>query len=76
MRVWEGSPRRNASSASQSRGQKGRSAIKSNTLDDSTGKDKHQEGIGQREAKKYLGESCYHCIKCFAANFLATLMWR
>ena len=46
MRVWEGSPRRNASSASQSRGQKGRSAIKSNTLDDSTGKDKHQEGIG------------------------------
>jgi len=21
-------------------------------------------------------ESCYHCIKCSAANFLTTLMWR
>ena len=21
-------------------------------------------------------ESCYHCIKCSAANFLAALIWR
>ena len=28
------------------------------------------------EARKYLRESCYHYIKCFAANFLAAFMWR
>ena len=76
MKVWEGSPRRNASSAKQSRGQKVWSAIKSNTPEDSTDKDKHQEEIGQREAKKYLRESCYHRIKGSTANPLAALMWR
>ena len=25
---------------------------------------------------KYLGESCYHRIKCTTAAFLAALMWR
>ena len=28
------------------------------------------------EAKKYLGESCYHRIKCSTANSLTALMWR
>ena len=32
------------------------------------------ERIGQMGVGKYLRESCYHCIKCSAANSLATLM--
>ena len=28
------------------------------------------------ENPKYLMESCYHCIECFIANFLAAFMWR
>ena len=47
-------PRRNASSAKQGQGQKVRSNIKSNIPDNSTNKDKYQEGTGQREAMKYL----------------------
>ena len=38
--------------------------------------EKHQEGIGQREAKNYLRENCYHRIKCSVTNSLAALMWR
>ena len=41
MIVQEGSPRRNASSAEQSRGQKVRFAIKRNVLDNSTIEDKY-----------------------------------
>ena len=26
--------------------------------------------------QKYLGESCYHRIKCIVAAFLTALMWR
>ena len=26
------------------------------------------------EPQKYLGESCYHCIECTAATFLAAFM--
>ena len=74
IRIGEGSSRRNASSAKQGRGQKVWSAIKSNTPKDSIDKDKHQESIGQREAKKYLRESCYHHIKGSATNSLAVLM--
>ena len=47
---------------------------KSNVLDNSTNEDKYQERIGQREAMKYLKESCYHCIKYSAANSLVALM--
>ena len=32
------------------------------------------ERIGQMGVGKYLRESCYYCIKCSAANSLATLM--
>ena len=74
MMVQEGGPRRNASSAEQSKGQKVRSAIKSNVPGNSTVKNKYQEGKGQREAIKYLRESSYHRIKCSIANSLATLM--
>ena len=38
--------------------------------------EKHQEGIRQREVKKYLRKNCYHDIKCSVANHLVTLMWR
>ena len=76
MKVQEGSSKRNASSAKQSRGQKVWFAVKSNTPEDSIDKDKHHESIRQREVKKYLRESCYHCIKCSVANSLAALMWK
>ena len=50
----EGDPRRNASSAEQSQGQKVRSDIKSNVPDNSTDDDKYQKGTKQREVMKYL----------------------
>ena len=54
MTIQEGGPRRNASSAEQSRGQKVQSDTKSNVPGDSTNDDKYPEGTGQREAMKYL----------------------
>ena len=51
-----------------------RSDIKSNGLDNSIDEDKYQEGTAQRKAMKYLRESCYHRIKCFATYSLAALM--
>ena len=57
VKVWEGSPRRNVSSAKQSKGQKDWSALKGDTLKGSTNKNKHQGNIRQREAKKYIRES-------------------
>ena len=74
MRVKKSDPRRNASSVEQSQNHKVWSDIKSNVLDNSTDEDKYQKGTGQREAMKYLRESCYHRIKCSAANSLAALM--
>ena len=74
--IQEGGPRTNATSAWQSRGQKGGPAIKSNVLDSSTGKDKYQEGIRQWESKKYLRERCCHSIEYSIANSLVALMWR
>ena len=74
MMLQGGDPRRNASSAEQRRGQKVQSDIKSHVPDNSTSENKHQEGTGQREAIKYLRESCNHSIKGFIANSLATLM--
>ena len=50
------------------------SIIKSNVLDNSIVEDKYQEEIGQRKAIKYLKESCYHRIECFAVNSLTALM--
>ena len=67
-------PRRNVTSAEQSRGRKMWSAIKSNIPDRSMDKDKYQEGTGQRKATKYLRKSYYHHIKCSATNSLAALM--
>ena len=76
MRVQKSDPRKDASSAEQSRGQRMRFAIKSNVLDNSNVKDKYQEGTGQRKAVKYLRESYYHHIKCSATHFLVAFMWR
>ena len=74
MIVQEGGLRRNASSAEQNQGQKLQSAIKSNFPNNSIDEDKYQEGTRQKEAMKYLRESCYHRIECFVANSLAALM--
>ena len=54
MTIQEGSPRRNASLAEQSQGQKVLSDTKSNVPNDYPDKDKHPQGTGQREAMKYL----------------------
>ena len=34
------------------------------------------EHTRKKKIQKYLRESYYHCIKCTAATFLATFMWR
>ena len=50
--------------------------VQGNLLQGSSGRDmylKCTKGLG---AQKYLRESCYHHIKCSAANFLAAFMWR
>ena len=73
-KVWEGNPRKNASSTKKSKSQEDWSTLKGDTLKGSTDKDKHQGSIGQMEAKKYLRESCYYHIECSAANPLAALM--
>ena len=54
MTIQEGCPRRNTSSAEQSRGQKVWSDTRSNALDDSTNQDKYPERTEQEEAMKYL----------------------
>ena len=74
--VQKGGLKRNASSAEQSRCQKMWSAIQSNIPKDSIDKDIHHESTGQREAMKYLKESCYHRIECSTTNSLVTLMWK
>ena len=42
----------------------------------STDKDTPYERAEGSRAKKYLGESYYHHIKCSAINFLIAFMWR
>ena len=74
IKVRKSGQGRNASSAGQSQGQKVWFDIKSNVLDNSIDEDKYEEGTGQRKAMKYLRESCYHRIKCSAANSLTALM--
>ena len=37
-------------------------------------KNMHYERTGQMGAEKYLGETCYHYIKCSVVSYLATLM--
>ena len=56
MTIREGYLRRNTSSIEQNRGQKVWSDTKRNVLNDSTDNDKYLEGIGHREAMKYLKE--------------------
>ena len=67
-------PRRSISSAKRSRDQKVCFVIQSNILGNSIDKDMHYERTWQMGAMKYLRESCYHCIECSVANFLAALM--
>ena len=43
---------------------------------DSSNEDRLQVRKEVIRTQKYLGESCYHRIKCTIAAFLAALMWR
>ena len=54
MIIRKGGPRMNAYSAKKSRGGNLQPDIKINVSDNSTDEDKYQEGIGHREAMKYL----------------------
>ena len=74
MKAGGGRPRRSISLAKQSRGQKVCYVIQSDVSGISINKDMHCERIGQIGAEKYLRESCYHRIKCSAANSLTALM--
>ena len=76
IRVQEGSLRRNASSAEQSKGSKVWSAIQDNVLGDSINKNTHHEGTGQRGIMKYLRESYYHRIEYSVTNSLTALIWK
>ena len=44
------------------------------------GDSSNEDGLQMRKevirTDKYLGENCYHRIKCATAAFLAALMWR
>ena len=42
----------------------------------SSDKDMYHKHTRMMGIQKYLRESCYHSIKCTAATFLATFMWR
>ena len=48
----------------------------SNLPGDSSNKDRFQVRKKVIRTHKYLGESCYHRIKCTTAAFLTALMWR
>ena len=72
--VQKWGPRRNASSAEQSRGLKVWSTIQGNIPGDSIDNDTYHESTRQREAMKYLRESFYNRIECSVANSLVALM--
>ena len=42
----------------------------------SSDRDVHHELTRRRRIQKYLRESCYHRIECYAANPLTTLMMK
>ena len=50
------------------------SVVQGDVLGSSIGKDMLCERRGQMGFEKYLRESCYHRIECFAVDSLATLM--
>ena len=50
------------------------SVIQSDIPGSSIDKDIYYERTEQMGVGKYLNESCYHRIECFAANSLAALM--
>lgn len=76
MRVQKGGSRTYDTLANQSKGQKVWSVINGNTLGAYTDKDKHQENMEQKEAKKYLRKSCYHCFEYSTVDSLTAFMWR
>ena len=72
----KGYPRRNIPSAKCNEDQDVPSIIQGDVPGGSIDKDMHYDHTGRMRARKYLRKGCCHRIKCFAANFLAALMWR
>ena len=52
------------------------SSNQNDPLRSSNGGDVPHKHTRRKETQKYLRKSCYHHIKCTAATFLATFMWR
>ena len=74
VKAGGGEPRRNIPSTKQSKYQNVCPIIQGDISGSSIDKDVHYEHTGGMEAKKYLRESCYHCIKCSVSNSLDALM--
>ena len=72
----EGSPRRNVSSDRLSTTQICLLKIQGDLQGSSSDRDVSHERTSRMRARKYLKESCCHCIYCLVANFLASFMWR
>ena len=74
LKAGKGGLRRNIPSARQNKDQNVCPIIQGDVSGGSIDKDMYYEcteGVG---ARKYLGESCCHCIECSAANFPIALM--
>ena len=71
-----GCPRKNYSSDMMNTVHYMYSICQCNPPRNSNDRDMLHEHTRRKETKKYLKESYYHRIKCIAATFLATFMWR
>ena len=69
-------PRRNIPLAKQSKYQNMCPIIEGDITGSSIDKDVHYERTKGMEVRKYLRESCYHCIECSVVNSLGTLMMK
>jgi len=76
IKSGRGCPRGNTPSAKRNEDQDVPPNIQGDVPRDSIDKDMHHERTGRMGARKYLRESCCHCIECSAANFLTAFMWR
>ena len=76
IEAGNGCPRKNIPSVERNEDQNVPSVIQGDVSGVSIDKNMHYERTRRMRARKYLRKGCSHRIKCSAANFLATLMWK
>ena len=76
VEAGNGCPRKNIPSVERNEDQNVPSVIQGDVSGVSIDKNMHYEHTRRMRARKYLRKCCCHRIKCFAANFLAILMWK